>query len=330
MAPASVTAVRTPAPDPRPRLLALAAVLLLAGVAVGYQLAAGAAITDLAATLAVAASFIGTGFYAWARRPDNRIGPLMALLGVGFLLLLFGGSIPLRPIVLLGFTIQGTLLAYLILAFPSGILGTTTNRALVALTAVLQFVSRGILFVTDDPALRGSDQVNPYLLYSDAEFVRAYEPIPALLDVGLLVLFIAIAIVRWARATGPARRVYTPVAVATVGLLSLILVDAIVSLTRRPGRSARTPSRTCPWSVGSPSRSPSSSVSCGCGWRARPSPTSSSSWATRRRRNGCATRWRTRWAIDRWSSGTGRRRQARTSTRRDGRCRCRPRARVGR
>ena len=30
---------------------------------------------------AVGLSFVGTGLYAWRRRPDNRIGPLMILFG---------------------------------------------------------------------------------------------------------------------------------------------------------------------------------------------------------------------------------------------------------
>ena len=236
MASASIAAVRlSPAPDRRLRLLALAAAPVLAVLTISYALAGGAQLTDLAPILIVAGSFLGTGFFAWFRRPENRIGPLMAGLGASFLLLLFGGPpIPLlAPLNLLGFTLQGTLLAYLILAFPSGMLGTTFNRALVAAVAILLGVSR-LLVVLSEPMLAGPNHANPYLLIRHEAFVRAYAPVPLLIDVGILAGFIAIVIARWMRSSGPARRVFTPVALPTLVILVLIIIETVSNFTTAP------------------------------------------------------------------------------------------------
>ena len=67
------------------------ALLGLAVAGLAFGLAAGALVvtsdhrTDpvalLVLGLAMGWSFIGTGLYAWWRRPDHRIGPLMTLVG---------------------------------------------------------------------------------------------------------------------------------------------------------------------------------------------------------------------------------------------------------
>jgi signal transduction histidine kinase len=200
----------------------------LALLGIAYAVASGIQANELVPILVVATSFLGTGFFAWGRRPDNRIGPLMAALGMSFLLLLFGGrAIPmLAPLNLIGFALQGALLAWLILAFPSGELGTPARRALVWVTGALLFGSR-LIVVASDPTL-------PFLVIQDAAFREAYAPVPYLIDLGILLAFIAIVCGRWARSSGPARRVYTPVAVPTLVILVLILIETLIGFTSAP------------------------------------------------------------------------------------------------
>src|SRR3954453_11354904 len=71
-------------------------------------------------------SFIASGLIAWTRRPANRIGPLMVL--IGFVWLLGGGlqesndSLPFTLGVLIG-NVAFAPFVHVLLSFPSGELG---------------------------------------------------------------------------------------------------------------------------------------------------------------------------------------------------------------
>ena len=81
-------------------------------------------------------SFIGTGFYAWQRRPESRFGMLMVALGLAWFLapltasespLLFTLGIPLG-------SIWGAVFIHMLVSFPSGRLETRLQRRAVAAT----------------------------------------------------------------------------------------------------------------------------------------------------------------------------------------------------
>jgi len=104
---------------------------------------AGAALTALLAFAAPEAidplvvlsgwSFIGAGLLLWSRRPDNRTGPLMVLIGLAF----FGNRLSraddptLQAIGLWISPIHLAILAHTLLALPSGRLGSPAARAIV-------------------------------------------------------------------------------------------------------------------------------------------------------------------------------------------------------
>jgi signal transduction histidine kinase len=79
-------------------------------------------------------SFVGTGLYAWRRRPESRFGALMILLGFAwFLAVLQAADAPL--LFTLGFglgALWGPLLAHVLLSFPTGRLQTRGQRILLA------------------------------------------------------------------------------------------------------------------------------------------------------------------------------------------------------
>src|ERR671919_2485106 len=79
-------------------------------------------------------AFIGTGIFAWLRRPDNRIGALMT--AVGFSACLAALRVSTEPWVfifgLLFITSQWALLYHMLLAFPGGTLQSRLERLLVA------------------------------------------------------------------------------------------------------------------------------------------------------------------------------------------------------
>src|SRR3712207_280145 len=85
-----------------------------------------------AITAVVGMSFIGTGLYAWDRRPDNGTGPLMVWVGFAWFLIGFGAAN--TPVLFVVATLLGNLfygaLIHLLLAFPSGKLQTRTEKGL--------------------------------------------------------------------------------------------------------------------------------------------------------------------------------------------------------
>ena len=81
---------------------------------------------------AVGWSFIGTGLYAWRRRPESRIGALMILLGFAwFLFTLQAANSPLVYTVgLVTGSLWGAIFLQLGLSFPTGRLTTGLDRTL--------------------------------------------------------------------------------------------------------------------------------------------------------------------------------------------------------
>ena len=74
----------TPVVPARPLLVAIVlAALAGGGIVVAVELASATSRRAVWASFAPAVgwSFIGTGLYAWRRRPESRIGALMILLG---------------------------------------------------------------------------------------------------------------------------------------------------------------------------------------------------------------------------------------------------------
>jgi signal transduction histidine kinase len=225
-----------PATDRRLRWLAagVSAGVLVASVAYGN--AAGAPPEAIARVLLVAGSFLITGFFAWMRRPANRMGRLMIALGNCLLLIVFATPVwpAIVPLGLIGFTLAGTLLGYLILAYPSGELRSTADRILVILTAILVGGPRFIRMLADDPAARGAGYENPYLLIHDPSVADAMRTIPYLLDIVVLTAFVAFVTARWAHASGPTRRTLTPVLLPTLVLLLILLADAVIVVADVP------------------------------------------------------------------------------------------------
>jgi len=71
---------------------------------------------------AVVWSFVGTGLYAWRRRPESRIGALMVLLGFAWCVaaLSFANSRLLYSFALVAGGLWGGVFLHLVMSFPSG------------------------------------------------------------------------------------------------------------------------------------------------------------------------------------------------------------------
>ena len=111
---------------------------------------------EAALRLLVGWSFIGTGLYAWWRRPENRTGLLMAAVGFAW----FATSLSASDddlVFTIGIALDGlygALLGHLLIAFPTGRLATRAERLLVTgiyLTVTVLQLPALLFEDTDEP-----------------------------------------------------------------------------------------------------------------------------------------------------------------------------------
>ena len=220
----------TDATDRRLRRLTMFAAPLFMLVILGYAANNGVNPIRIVVLAIVSGTFVATGLLAWARRPANRMGRIMVLTGLFLLLDVFQGGPNwwLAPVGVIGTTVSDLLLGYLILAFPSGTLRSTFDRAFITVSAVVLLSTAVLAFMTLDPRTLGADDDNPYLIAADQTIAAAAMLVSSLASIVVLIGFLAIFAVRWARASGPARRTFSPVLIPSTFLVISIMVANIL------------------------------------------------------------------------------------------------------
>lgn len=213
-----------------PALGLISVVVIALSVVLDLTMHSGMAPHQVWATVLMASAWIVGGLVAWASRPGNRCGPLMALTGWAFLI----PHLSLGDPVSFTLTQTGSLgvgfLVHLLVVFPDGRLRTRFERVLVSVnyagwigvpafaslwdpTKVCADCPDNVLFIRDDPRLLAV----------------------ALLCLIALIVFVGVSVTvllirRWRRATRPGRRVLAPMVwTGTVGLVTWVawLVPAI-------------------------------------------------------------------------------------------------------
>jgi signal transduction histidine kinase len=175
---------------------------------------------------AVGWSFIGTGLYAWRRRPESRTGELMVLLGFAwFLFTLDSSNSPLvYTCAQVAGPLWGAVFLHIGLSFPSGRLTPGLDRALVIAGYVifpLAFVP-ALLFAGPHELSCDDCPENLLLVHRDADLANIAMGFAALLYAGLFVIVLIRAVQRWRAASPFARLQLTPV--YTCALLTFLLV----------------------------------------------------------------------------------------------------------
>jgi signal transduction histidine kinase len=163
-------------------------------------------------------SFTASGLVAWRRRPRNRLGPLMALLGVLWIagqLLQAPDSPPLLWTI--GLMVSDAwvvgLVAFLV-AFPEGRRLLRTDAALIAPFALATIVLEPIWLLFWD----GSPN-NVLVVWPDADVASAIDWAQRVLLAGGSLVLAAVLARRWVRASRPLRRRLTPIVFGGVTLL---------------------------------------------------------------------------------------------------------------
>jgi signal transduction histidine kinase len=163
-------------------------------------------------------SFVACGCFLWARRPVNRLGPLMVLVGMLWLLGRTMTLIP-NPLVFtvgIWFTDLWTAgFALFLLSFPSGHLRSGGDRAIVGLflfvVVPLEFL--WLLFWVPENAM------NILAIAPNESAAKVVDTIQrAVISFGS-VLLIVVVLRRWLESSGPVRRQMVPVLVGAAALM---------------------------------------------------------------------------------------------------------------
>jgi signal transduction histidine kinase len=157
--------------------------------------------------------FLGAGAVAYHRRPDNRVGLLLVLVGVGW----FAEDVRFVPfpvthtLGLMLSTASSAFLAHLVLAFPTGRLGSRPLRWLVGVAyfAVFGLTPFGALFV--NLADIGPDYQRNMLHVDAPWMVEPVRRLVSLIGAVVAAAVVVVLVARWIRATAPRRRLLGPV-----------------------------------------------------------------------------------------------------------------------
>ncbi len=217
----------------RPALWGLAGAAAVFGV-IDAALISAADFVDLrglwaSITIVAGWSFVGVGLFAWARRPDNRVGVLMVAVGFTWFVGMIGMSnVPLLFTVgnLLG-SIFLVVAIHLLLAFPSGQLQTRWDRRVLGAAYLLVLLGPLALFFFAGPEeLDCANCPDNVLLIEPSQTVVSILGLTVnVIGLGLMVAVLVSLVRRWRSATIPQRRLLVPVYAAGIALIVALFVS---------------------------------------------------------------------------------------------------------
>ena len=174
----------------------------------------------------LAGSFMFCGVFVVAKRPRDRVGALMIAVAVTFGLPAVA-AIPTSLTYVLGNTVFIQLwlvvLGHLFLAFPSGRLTSTFDRALVVTTYVWWLLIEVLIVASLDPVASRWPYDNPFFALRGADTARTISAVEAVGSTVLGLMFLYAILGHWRRATAAGRRILLPVVWAFVPTLIVIV-----------------------------------------------------------------------------------------------------------
>ncbi len=213
----------------RRALVAIALAGLVSGAASVAVIAESNHTPQPGATIAIGLligwSFIGTGLFAWWRRPASRFGAMMV--GVGFLSLLGSATSANQPVVftigVLTCNLFFVLFAHMVLAYPDNHLERTWHRRLVAAGYVLVVVGPlpGLLWGFSERMCEDCPE-SPLFIAENEGLRVALNAAVSVIGAAFTVAVVGILLRRRRDATPPQRRAMAPVLWAAVTILILL------------------------------------------------------------------------------------------------------------
>ncbi len=204
-------------------------------------------VTSLATGLFIGISFVGSGLAAWWRRPDNHTGRLLALVGFTFFLSALTEANDPR-LFTAGLAVDAlpiAALVHLILAFPSGRLGTRIERRLTGVGYALALGGQLVTLLLDpQPAGFACDGVCPDNLVALGNFSGPERIAIDAVEAAAFLLFLLVVVVlvrRWRRASAAYRRSLRPVLLTGGATLTLFGADfAATAVSHDAGQAVGT------------------------------------------------------------------------------------------
>ena len=173
-------------------------------------------------------AFVGSGLYAWGRRPENRLGPLMTLVGYVYLTaqiltqahapLLFTSGIWIGDAWVVFFVL-------FLLSFPHGRLTSTFDLVVISMFALMALPLELLWLLVFDPG----DDKNVLLAWPSSTVAGHVDSAQRALVVTASVVLAVRLSRRWIHATPPLRRALVPV---LVGSGAILLASILVGLDK--------------------------------------------------------------------------------------------------
>lgn len=193
----------------------------------------------VAVSLVLGWSFIGTGLYAWDRRPENGTGGLMVAVGFAWFIQPLGSvnSALLFTAALVVVNTFYAVLIHLLLAFPSGRLRTRRDRRLAGaayFTAVGLQVPPLFFFETPNRFCDNCPENLLGVMHSEltTQLLSMLQAAPA---IAIFVTAAVIVIRRWRAARGSARAALAPVVWAGVAMLAMASLQVAAGVALQEG-----------------------------------------------------------------------------------------------
>jgi signal transduction histidine kinase len=189
----------------------------------------------LALGLFVGWAFIGTGLFAWLRRPANRIGALMAAVGFAFLLKGLGAANSPWPFIVAQVldNLAIVLFILLLLAFPTGRLEGLLERgiAIGAWAVGIGLQIPPLLFLkTPDPSECDGCPTNPILVHANHDLAVTLFNVQELLAIPPVAALAIILARRWRRTTPAQRTALAPVLWTGGATMTLFVTQFLADL----------------------------------------------------------------------------------------------------
>jgi signal transduction histidine kinase len=169
----------------------------------------------VASLVGVAAAFMGLGLLTWARRPANRVGPLLVAIGIAWLIppLRYSSDSAPWTVALVLPTLHQALLVHLVFAYPTGRISSRLEQSVVGLVYVVAIAGPLAVAMTQrDPGSLGFAGAprNLVLVSTDVELWRTIREWLSYIQDALAILILLAVVRRTVVATGPARRSFAP------------------------------------------------------------------------------------------------------------------------
>jgi signal transduction histidine kinase len=214
----------------RRALVSVAFAALIVGGAASALIASSDHITrpgvSIAIGLMITWSFIGTGLYAWWRRPTNRFGALMVLVGFTFVLgsLTASDDSVVFTIGVLLSSLYYVVFAQVLLAYPDGRLHERWHAWLLGAGYALVIIAPlAQLLWGFSPEMPCDGCPESALLISHNDTLRdGFNVVTSVLGVAITAAVLVILLRRWSRATAPQRRALAPLLWSGVVMLVLL------------------------------------------------------------------------------------------------------------